>query len=80
MKSLQVNISIQASTCCGAVLLSRNSIFLLFQELMRQCTFRKKSSERTEQTESGNAAVNLDEEGLVTNVDEESEDAGKTKQ
>lgn len=47
---------------------------------MRQCASRKKSSERTEQTVSGDMGVNLDGEDLTTNVDEESEDEGKTKQ
>nr|XP_046257127.1 piezo-type mechanosensitive ion channel component 1 isoform X2 [Scatophagus argus] len=35
---------------------------------------KKKSSERTEQTDSGNVGVNFEEEDLVTNTDEESED------
>ncbi len=46
---------------------------------MRQCAFRKKNSERTEQIGSGNVGVNFEEEDLVTNTDEESEDEGKKK-
>ncbi|XP_076599165.1 piezo-type mechanosensitive ion channel component 1 isoform X1 [Chaetodon auriga] len=35
---------------------------------------KKKNSERTEQIDSGNVGVNFEEEHLVTNIDEESED------
>lgn len=44
---------------------------------MRQSASRKKTSERTEQTESGDVEVNFEEEDLATNIDEESEDEGK---
>lgn len=44
---------------------------------MRQSASRKKTSERTEQTESGDVEVNFEEEDLATNIDEESEDKGK---
>lgn len=47
---------------------------------MRQCASRKKNSERTEQTQSGDVGVSLDEEHLMTNVDEKYEDEGKSKQ
>lgn len=44
---------------------------------MRQSASRKKTSERTEQTESGDVEGNFEEEDLATNIDEESEDEGK---
>lgn len=44
---------------------------------MRHSASRKKTSERTEQTESGDVEVNFEEEDLATNIDEESEDEGK---
>uniref|UniRef100_A0AAQ5X1N2 Piezo-type mechanosensitive ion channel component n=1 Tax=Amphiprion ocellaris TaxID=80972 RepID=A0AAQ5X1N2_AMPOC len=42
-------------------------------------SYRKKSSERTEQSDSGNVGLNTEEEDLVTNIDEESENEGKEK-
>lgn len=44
---------------------------------MRQSASRNKNSERTEQIGPGNVGVNFEEEDLVTNIDEESEDEGK---
>lgn len=45
---------------------------------MRECAYRKKNSESTEQTDSGNVEVNLEEEDLVVaNTDEESQGEGK---
>ena len=44
---------------------------------MRESASRKRTSERTEQTESGDAGENFEEEDMVTNTDEESEDEGK---
>uniref|UniRef100_A0A671WL73 Piezo type mechanosensitive ion channel component 1 (Er blood group) n=1 Tax=Sparus aurata TaxID=8175 RepID=A0A671WL73_SPAAU len=43
----------------------------------KQSASRKKTSERTEQTESGDVEGNFEEEDLATNIDEESEDEGK---
>uniref|UniRef100_A0A671WL24 Piezo type mechanosensitive ion channel component 1 (Er blood group) n=1 Tax=Sparus aurata TaxID=8175 RepID=A0A671WL24_SPAAU len=40
----------------------------------KQSASRKKTSERTEQTESGDVEGNFEEEDLATNIDEESED------
>lgn len=45
---------------------------------MRESAYRKKKSESTEQTDSGNVEVNLEEEDLVVaNIDEESQGEGK---
>lgn len=45
---------------------------------MRECAYRKKNSESTEQADSGNVEVNLEEEDLVVaNTDEESQGEGK---
>uniref|UniRef100_A0A8P4GCQ7 Piezo type mechanosensitive ion channel component 1 (Er blood group) n=1 Tax=Dicentrarchus labrax TaxID=13489 RepID=A0A8P4GCQ7_DICLA len=43
----------------------------------KQSASRKKNSEMTEQIGSGDVGVNFEEEDLVTNIDEESEDEGK---
>ena len=44
-------------------------------ELMRWCASRKKKTERTEQT--ADVGLNFEEEDLVTNIDEDSEDEGE---
>lgn len=48
-------------------------MFLLWSNL-----FRKKSGDRAEQTGSANVEMNNDED-LVANTDDDSEDEGKTK-
>lgn len=53
--------------------------YILLQDLMRHSASRKKNRERSEQIGSGNVGVDFEEEDLVTNVDEESEDEGKKK-
>lgn len=51
---------------------------ILLQELMRWCASRKKKkTERTEQT--ANVGLNFEEEDLVTNIDEDSEDEGENQ-
>lgn len=56
--------------------MTRFYTFLLFYSPKTQSAPRKKSSERTEPTNSAN--VNFEEEDLVPNMDEGSDDEGET--